>query len=256
MRLDDTALEGLPPDVQRPTYDRAGDRTASAESASSRPTGTCGTGVQLVGRAEPYEVLTLRLLNAGHQALGYLGRLAGHRFVHEAVADPALAAFYRAYADEVAPTLPAVAGVDVTAYRDELVERFGNAAIGDSLGRICAYSSDRIPKFVLPAVQENLTAGRDVRFAAAVVAAWARYCEGSDEQGAPIELLDPRADELREAARAERTEPLAFLAFLASQAQLADFMDQRAFTEPYLATLRALHTDGVRATLAALTGSS
>ncbi len=157
-------------------------------------------GVQLVEHAGPYEVLKLRLLNAGHQALGYLGYLAGHRFVHDAAADPLIAQFYLGYAEEVRPTLPAVEGVDVTAYRDELIARFANPYVGDSLERICAYSSDRIPKFVLPAVHENLASGRAVRFAATLVAAWARFCEGRDEQGAPIELVDPLADQLRERA--------------------------------------------------------
>jgi mannitol 2-dehydrogenase len=206
-------------------------------------------GVQLVERAEPYEVLKLRLLNAGHQVLGYLGRLAGHRFVHEAAADPLLAAFYRTYSEEVRPTLPAVPGMDVSAYRDELTRRFGNPAIADSLDRICAFGSDRIPKFVLPALHENLASGRDVRSAAVVIAAWARYCEGTDEHGAPLELVDPLADELRRRAQIDRAEPLAFLA---DRALFGNLVDEPAFTEPYEQTLRMLHADGVRATLRAL----
>ena len=34
-------------------------------------------GVQVVEDVEPYELMKLRLLNAGHQALGYFGYLAG-----------------------------------------------------------------------------------------------------------------------------------------------------------------------------------
>jgi mannitol 2-dehydrogenase len=210
-------------------------------------------GVQLVEHAEPYEILKIRLLNAGHQALAYLGYLAGHRFVHEAAADPVLAAFYRHYADEVRPTLPPVEGVDVTAYRDELVARFANPAVGDSLDRICAYSSDRVPKFVLPAVQENLAAGRDVALAAAVVAGWARYCEGEDENGEPIELIDPLAASLRERALAERDEPLAFLE---DRALFGGLADEPAFTQPYLVTLRALHRAGARSAVATLVEAS
>ncbi len=208
-------------------------------------------GVQLVGSAEPYEVLKLRLLNGGHQALGYLGYLAGHRFVHEAAADPALSAFFRRYAEEVRPTLPAVPGIDVTAYRDQLVERFANAALGDSLDRICAYSSDRIPKFVLPAAHDNLAAGRDVRCAAAVVAGWARWCEGTDEDGAPIDLVDPAAEVLRESARAQREEPLAFLTH---RELFGDLVDRPAFTEPYLEALQHLHADGALKTVGRLIG--
>src|SRR3954468_17936197 len=38
-------------------------------------------GVQVVEDVEPYELMKLRLLNAGHQALAYLGYLAGYRLV-------------------------------------------------------------------------------------------------------------------------------------------------------------------------------
>jgi mannitol 2-dehydrogenase len=206
-------------------------------------------GVQLVDSAEPYEVLKLRLLNAGHQALGYLGYLAGHRFVHEAATDPVLAEFFRAYSEEVRPSLPPVEGVDVTAYRNELSSRFSNPALHDSLDRICAYGSDRIPKFVLPAVQDNLQAGRDVRFAAAVVAGWARYCEGRDEHGEPIELVDLFADELQERAQSQDSDPLAFLA---NRELFGGLVDEPAFTEPYLETLRQLHSDGALAAITAL----
>jgi mannitol 2-dehydrogenase len=209
-------------------------------------------GVQLVALAEPYEVLKLRLLNGGHQALGFLGYLAGHRYVHESASDPLLAEFYRAYSEEVRPTLPRVDGVDVTAYRDELSERFANAALDDSLARICAYGSDRIPKFVLPAVHDNLAAGRDVRLAAAVVAGWARYCEGQDEQSDAIDLVDPLADELRRRARAQDEQPLSFLAY---RPLFGGLVDEPAFTDPYLATLDSLHSPGTRATLANLVGA-
>ena len=37
---------------------------------------------------EPYELMKLRLLNASHQALCYLGYLAGYRYAHEVCQDP------------------------------------------------------------------------------------------------------------------------------------------------------------------------
>ncbi len=36
-------------------------------------------GVQLVGDVEPYELMKLRLLNVGHQALCYFASLMGYR---------------------------------------------------------------------------------------------------------------------------------------------------------------------------------
>ncbi|WP_375496826.1 mannitol dehydrogenase family protein [uncultured Jatrophihabitans sp.] len=202
-------------------------------------------GVQLVDDSEPYETLKLRLLNGGHQALGYLGALAGHRYVDDAAGDPQLSSFFTAYTDEVIPTLPAVEGIDVPAYRDELLERFGNPAVRDTLERICSYSSDRIPTFVLPALRDNLAAGRDVRAAALLLAAWARYCEGAADDGTPLELVDPRADQLRETADRRTKDPLAFLR---DRSLFGDLVDDARFTDHYATALDLLVTRGATAT--------
>ena len=68
-------------------------------------------GVQLVESVEPYELMKLRLLNASHQALGYLGYLAGYRLVHEVCRDPLFVDFLLRYMDdEATPTLGAGTG--------------------------------------------------------------------------------------------------------------------------------------------------
>ena len=63
-------------------------------------------GVQVVDDVEPYELMKLRLLNASHQGLCYLGFLSGYRYAHEVCADELFADFLLAYmAREGAPTL-------------------------------------------------------------------------------------------------------------------------------------------------------
>jgi mannitol-1-phosphate/altronate dehydrogenase len=151
----------------------------------------------MVSDVEPYELMKLRLLNAGHQALGYFGYLLGHRLVHEAAQDPPLAAFVRRYMDEEGtPTLQPVPGVDLDGYKDTLLERFANPYVRDQVQRLCLEGSDRIPKFVLPVVREQLAYERPVRLTAAIVASGARYCEGLDERGQPSEIVDNIADDL------------------------------------------------------------
>ena len=112
--------------------------------------------------------------------------------------------------------------------------------------RLCAESSDRIPKWLLPVVRENLAAGGQVTLSAAVVASWARYAEAVDEQGEPIDVVDRLKDTLIATAQRQRTEPLAFIA---NRELFGDLADDSRFTEPYLATLTALHERGARATL-------
>ena len=148
--------------------------------------------MQVVDDVEPYELMKLRLLNASHQALCYFGYLAGYRLVHEVAQDPLFADFLLDYMDrEATPTLAPVPGIDLDAYKHQLIERFSNAAVRDTVARLCAESSDRIPKWLLPVIRENLAAGRDVTLSAAIVASWARYAEGVDEQGEPIDDRRP-----------------------------------------------------------------
>jgi len=207
-------------------------------------------GVQLVADVKPYELMKLRLLNAGHQALGYFGYLLGHRLVHDAAQDPPLADFVRRYMDEEGtPTLPPVPGIDLAAYKDTLVGRFSNSYVRDQVQRLCLEASDRIPKFLLPVIREQLAHSRQVHLSAAVVAGWARYCEGIDEQGRPIQINDHMADELRRRAANLREQPLEFLQ---NRDVFGDLVDQPRFTEPYLQTLDRLHTIGARSTLESL----
>jgi mannitol 2-dehydrogenase len=206
-------------------------------------------GVQLVDDVEPYELMKLRLLNASHQALCYFAYLAGYRLVHDAAQDPLFASFLLDYMDrEATPTLPPVPGIDLTCYKHQLLERFSNAQVRDTVARLCAESSDRIPKWLLPVIRCNLPSG-ELRRSAAVVASWARYAEGVDEQGRPIEVVDRLKDRLVASAQRQREEPLAFLQ---NRDLFGDLADHTRFVEHYLWALDALHTVGARETLARL----
>ena len=82
-------------------------------------------------------------------------------------------------------------GVDLDDYRHQLIERFANPEVRDTLARLCAESSDRIPKWLVPVIRAPARRRRrgpprrpwwSPR--------WARYAEGVDEQGEPIEVVD------------------------------------------------------------------
>jgi len=204
-------------------------------------------GVQLVPDVEPYELMKLRLLNASHQALCYLGYLAGYRYAHEVCQDPLFVDFLLAYMDrEATPTLPEVPGVDLTAYKHQLVERFANPEVRDTLARLCAESSDRIPKWLVPVIRTNLEHDGEVELSALVVAAWARYAEGLDEQGQPIEVVDQLREQLMAAAGRQGQDPLAFLR---DERLFGDLAEQDTFTRAYERFLTSLHAHGARETL-------
>ncbi|MCX7283053.1 MAG: mannitol dehydrogenase family protein, partial [Novosphingobium sp.] len=78
-------------------------------------------GAQLVHEVGPYETAKLRMLNGAHSLLAYCGLAAGHTFVHEAVADPALRALATGLMiDEAARTITPAQGQDLAAYADAL----------------------------------------------------------------------------------------------------------------------------------------
>jgi mannitol 2-dehydrogenase len=207
-------------------------------------------GVQVVEQVEPYELMKLRLLNASHQAMAYFGYLCGYRLVHEAAQDPLFQAFMLGYMDfEATPTLAPVPGVDLEGYKHTLIERFSNPQVRDTIARLCAESSDRIPKWLLPVVRAQLVTGGEIRRSAAVVASWARYAEGFDEAGQPIEVVDRLRDTLMRLASRQYEDPDAFIA---NRDVFGDLVDQKPFVSAYRSALTSLHQRGARATLESL----
>jgi len=204
-------------------------------------------GVQIVDDVEPYELMKLRLLNGSHQGLAYFARLCGYEFVHEAARDPLFRSFLRGYMNEEAtPTLDPVPGVDLDDYKRTLIERFSNPEIRDTIARLSAESSDRIPKWVAPVAHGQLARDGQLVRCAAIIASWARYAEGIDEQGASIDVVDRRRERVMELASHQREDPLAFLA----QPDLfGDLIEHRRFVEAYRSALISLQEHGARATL-------
>lgn len=207
-------------------------------------------GAQLVDDVTPYELMKLRLLNASHQAIACLGQLDGFRWAHEVSTDPLHRKLLWGYmAEEASPTLPPVPGIDLGDYRTSVIERFSNPTIADPLARLATDVSDRVPQFLLPVIHHNLSHGGPIDRSALVVAAWARWCEGTDESGAPIQINDRLEPKLRAAASNHATD---LLGFLRQPDLFADLVNNPRFTTRYAELLTQLRAIGARATLAAL----
>jgi mannitol 2-dehydrogenase len=142
-----------------------------------------------------------------------------------------------------------VPGVDLGEYKRTLIERFGNPEVRDTIARLCAESSDRIPKWLLPVIRHQLAAGGEMRRAAAVVASWARYAEGVDEHGRPIEIVDRLKTTLMENARRQAQDPVAFIS---DREIFGDLADDERFAGAFRVALDSLHEQGARATLETL----
>lgn len=150
-------------------------------------------GVQLTDAVAPWEAAKLRLLNGAHSGIAYLGGLAGIEFAHQVVALPAGRAFVEALWDEAAATLSPPAGLDVPAYRTALMRRFANSALNHRTRQIAMDGSQKLPQRLLATISARLEAGQSVDALALAVAAWMRWQEGCDDQGATYVVDDPLA---------------------------------------------------------------
>jgi fructuronate reductase len=163
--------------------------------ARGRPAWEAG-GATLVGDVHPFERMKLRLLNGSHSLIAYLGHLAGHAHVADAIGAPGFAPLAERYWSEVIPTLTLPAGSDLRVYRAQLLARFANPHLRHRTWQIAMDGSQKLPQRLLAPIRENLAAGRPIAMAALGVAAWMRYVRGVDEHGAAIDVRDPLAARL------------------------------------------------------------
>lgn len=209
-------------------------------------------GGQFVSDVTPFEKMKIRLLNAGHSVLGLLGSIHGFATIDESVSDPLFAKYLRQFMDiEVTPLLDALPGIDLTDYKDTLIERFSNPNIKDSLARICLESSAKLPKFLIATVIENLEkvpnsaesyqAECHIDLATLVLATWCLYSDKrTDQNGVALQITDNMADVLHSTAAQTSTNTLAFLEITDL---FGDLKDNATFCYVYERAIRNLYQD-------------
>ncbi|MFI7219681.1 mannitol dehydrogenase family protein [Micromonospora maritima] len=211
------------------------------------------SGAVLTDDAGPWERLKLRALNGVHSATAYLGALAGAETVAEALTLPHLdAVLRRLVAEEIAPSFTPPPGVDVAAYGEQVLARFGNPAIRHRTAQVAMDGSQKLPQRVLHTVADLRAAGRSARWSALVVAAWLRFLLGYADDGRPLPLDDPLADRLRAALAAGAHTPAGVVdaVFALREVFPADLAADDEVRADVTGWLTALERHGVRATLA------
>jgi mannitol-1-phosphate 5-dehydrogenase len=132
--MTDAMREGNPLRVWTEEYDRL---PVDAEGFVGRP-----PRVRNMERVSPFELYIQRKLyihNMGHAATAYLGALRGYRYVWEAIGDPEIAATVRKAMAESAVAIAREQGVEsgpLLAHAEELVRRFANRELGDTVARV------------------------------------------------------------------------------------------------------------------------
>ncbi|MFU8851797.1 mannitol dehydrogenase family protein [Micromonospora sp. SL1-18] len=166
-------------------------------------------GAVLTADVAGWEAVKLRMLNASHSLLAYLGALAGYDTIAAALSDDRLSAAAEALmVEDVTPTLRVPDGLDLTDYRRQVLTRFANPALRHRTVQVAMDGSQKLPVRLLGTVRDRLSAGAVPRHAALAVAAWMVYVsQGRDVRGRELPLDDPMADRLQAAAAAADGEP-------------------------------------------------
>ncbi|MBT8410407.1 MAG: mannitol dehydrogenase family protein [Octadecabacter sp.] len=204
-------------------------------------------GVTLTDDVAPYELMKIRILNGGHAAMAYPAALLDVHFVHDAATHPLVRGFLdRLETEEIIPNVPPVPDTDLEAYYAKVIQRLENPGVADTIPRLCQDGSNRQPKFILPAVRDQLARGGSVEGLSLVSALWCRYVQGTTDSGVDIALDDPSADLLRDHAERARTDPSAFLDL---HFVFGDLARNELFATSFAKHLSALQTDGTAAVL-------
>lgn len=172
-------------------------------------------GVRVTPDVHVYEDAKLRMLNGSHSAMALMGAITGRAFIGDCIRHAPISDFVRRMMErEVAPHLQRS---DWAAYRDALINRFGNPHLRHSVHQIATDSSLKIPQRWPPSVEGQLRRGASVEHHALAVAAWLRYGLAEDEQGRPYEISDPQAQWLKALAAPQKTAPAQSLEQLLSR---------------------------------------
>ncbi|UST55685.1 mannitol dehydrogenase family protein [Comamonadaceae bacterium OTU4NAUVB1] len=170
-------------------------------------------GVELVASVQPYEEAKIRLLNATHSCIAWAGTLVGLQFIHEGTHTPAIREMARRYVtDDVIPVLGtpgAPSPVDLPAYRDVVLERFGNPAIRDTNQRVAADGFSKIPGFIAPTVRERLARGEPIEAVAMLPALFLAFLGRWHRGALPYTYQDQGMDPAVAHAMCEAADPVA-----------------------------------------------
>jgi fructuronate reductase len=154
-------------------------------------------GVIVTDDVAAYDQAKLRLLNGSHSSLAYLGLLAGHQTVADAMKDESLCALVTTMMKEdVRPTLRTPRGLDLDAYIDTILRRFRNPAIRHALAQIAWDGSQKLPFRLLGTIADNLEAGRPIERLCIAVAGWMHFVRRQAARGERV--TDPLSERLFE----------------------------------------------------------
>jgi D-arabinitol 4-dehydrogenase len=166
-------------------------------------------GAQMVESVDAYEEAKIRLLNATHSCIAWAGTLVGYTYIHEGTLDPAIRRLaYDYVTDDTIPVL-SPSPIDLAAYRDVVLDRFGNPAIADTNQRVAMDGFSKIPGFIAPTIRERLARGEPIASVALLPALFLAYLQRWHRGRIPYTYQDQAMDPATAHAICDSADPVA-----------------------------------------------
>lgn len=138
-------------------------------------------GVTVTTNVDPYEETKIRVLNGGHSALAYMAALEGVETFDEAMRVQHLLEHFQNFeTKEVLQALTLELPFSKADYLQEIAQRFANAAIGDTIARICADGMAKFPIFIRPTLEGCLNQGIMPIYSIRSIASWYVFAQHVD----------------------------------------------------------------------------
>jgi len=155
-------------------------------------------GVVVTADVDPYEETKIRVLNGGHTALAYLAALEGIETFDEAMRVPHLLEHFQNFeSKEVLPALTLDLPFSKVDYLQEIIKRFGNVAIGDTVARICADGMAKFPIFIRPTLESCFAQGIVPVYAIHSIASWYVFAQHVDADKIGFKYVEPGWSDLK-----------------------------------------------------------
>ncbi|MEJ7139024.1 D-arabinitol 4-dehydrogenase [Amphibiibacter pelophylacis] len=172
-------------------------------------------GVEMVDSVDAYEEAKIRLLNATHSAIAWAGTLRGYTYIHEGTHDADIRKIAFDYVtDDVIPVLDTPeqpCPIDLPAYRDVVLDRFGNPAIRDTNQRVAMDGFSKIPGFIAPTFRQRLARGESIASVAMLPALFLAYLQRWHAGQIPYTYQDQAMDPAVAHAICASSDPVAAL---------------------------------------------
>jgi len=226
-----------------------------------KPDGMEEVGIKFVGSTVPYENVKKRLNYGTRLAVATVANSLGFSKFEDAMADPVMVKFMKAYMDEVENGLGDLPkDFNVQEYKSDLIKRISTKELRYMTGRVIEESSKKIRLDWLPVI-ESLPAGASTKTLGLTMAVWCHLLSASQLITAndfhPIvdmkyDVMHKLTSAVIESANSKDGEKV--VAKLLAEVFGENFVDKNGLNANIRSSMKLLQAHGIRGTIAKLIG--